>query len=45
MIQRIAATVRSSNEAMTSTETGYLRWYAASLALGAVVVLGIIVLA
>ncbi len=41
----IPATVRSSHEAMTSTETGYLRWYAASLALGAVVVLGIIVLA
>ena len=41
----IPATVRSSHEAMTSTENGYLRWYAASLALGAVVVLGIIVLA
>lgn len=41
----IPATVRSSHEAMMSTETGYLRWYAASLALGAVVVLGIIVLA
>ena len=41
----IPASVRSSHEAMTSTENGYLRWYAASLALGAVVVLGIIVLA
>ncbi|PAV47440.1 NADH-quinone oxidoreductase subunit L [Pseudomonas sp. HAR-UPW-AIA-41] len=41
----IPASVRSSHEAMTSTENGYLRWYAASLALGAVVVLGIVVLA
>jgi NADH-quinone oxidoreductase subunit L len=36
--------VRSAHKALKVTENGYLRWYAASMAGGAVLVLGIIVL-
>ena len=36
--------VKGGNAAMSRTENGQLRWYAASLAFGAVVVLGIVVM-
>jgi NADH-quinone oxidoreductase subunit L len=36
--------VRSAHKALKVTENGSLRWYAASMAGGAVLVLGIIVL-
>jgi NADH-quinone oxidoreductase subunit L len=36
--------VKGSHNALSRTETGQLRWYAASMAAGAVLVLGAIVL-
>jgi len=43
-MEAVPRVVRSAHKALKVTENGYLRWYAASMAAGAVVVLGIIVL-
>ena len=44
MMGAVPRIVRSAHKALKVTENGYLRWYAASMAGGAVLVLGIIVL-
>ncbi len=43
-MEAVPRVVRSAHKALKVTENGYLRWYAASMAAGAVLVLGIIVL-
>jgi NADH-quinone oxidoreductase subunit L len=44
LMSAVPRIVRSAHKALKITENGYLRWYAASMAGGAVLVLGIIVL-
>jgi len=43
LVQSIAAVVRGGHRALVKTQTGRLRWYAAGVALGAVVLLGLLI--
>ena len=43
LVHSIAAVIRGGHRALAKTQTGRLRWYAAGVALGAIVLLGLLV--